>query len=99
MRDYRTVPLTDPEAPRLGVVTCCGPAQAALGPLCYAGGALQLVTVSTIYAWLPSYLDRFRHADRQGGSGDRAGADAGLACIVLWGYVADRLGAAVRSAR
>ena len=94
VRDYRTVPLTDPEARRLGVR---GVLRGLLGPrtalLCYAGGALQLLTVSTIYVWLPSYLNRFH-----GLPTDKAGLVTALVLvlgsvgIVLWGYVADRVG-------
>jgi MFS family permease len=94
VRDYRTVPLTDPEARRLGVR---GVMRGLLGPrtalLCYAGGALQLLTVSTVYVWLPSYLNRFH-----GLPTDKAGVMTALVLvlgsvgIVLWGYVADRLG-------
>jgi len=68
-----------------------------LGPrtalLCYAGGALLLLTVSTIYVWLPSYLNRFH-----GLPTDKAGLMTALVLvlgsvgIVLWGYVADRVG-------
>ena len=94
VRDYRTVPLTDPEARRLGVR---GVLRGLLGPrtalLCYAGGALQLLTVSTVYVWLPSYLNRFH-----GLATDKAGLMTALVLvlgsvgIVLWGYVADRVG-------
>ena len=94
VRDYRTVPLTDPEARRLGVR---GVLRGLLGPrtalLCYAGGALQLLTVSTVYVWLPSYLNRFH-----GLPTDKAGLMTALVLvlgsvgIVLWGYVADRVG-------
>ena len=94
VRDYRTVPLTDPEARRLGVR---GVLRGLLGPrtalLCYAGGALQLLTVSTVYVWLPSYLNRF-----YGLPTDKAGLMTALVLvlgsvgIVLWGYVADRVG-------
>lgn len=96
VRDYRTVPLADPEARRLGVR---GVLRGLLGPrtalLCYAGGALQLLTVSTVYVWLPSYLNRFH-----GLPTDKAGLMTALVLvlgsvgIVLWGYVADRAGGA-----
>jgi predicted MFS family arabinose efflux permease len=94
VRDYRTVPLTDPEARRLGVR---GVLRGLLGPrtalVAYAAAALQLLTVSTIYVWLPSYLDRFH-----GLPADKAGLMTAIVLIlgsvgiVLWGYVADRLG-------
>lgn len=94
VRDYGTVPLTDPEARRLGVR---GVLRGILGPrtalVAYAGGALQLLTVSTVYVWLPSYLNRFH-----GLPTDKAGLMTAIVLvlgsigIVLWGYVADRLG-------
>ena len=93
VRDYRTVPLTDPEAPRLETAAVL---RALVGPrtalAAYAGGALQLLAVSTIYAWLPSYLNRFH-----GLQTDKAGLMTALVLvlgsvgIVLWGYVADRV--------
>jgi MFS family permease len=58
----------------------------------YAGGALQLIAVSTIYAWLPSYLNR-----SYGMATDKAGLMTAIVLIlggvgiVLWGYVADRM--------
>jgi MFS family permease len=67
-----------------------------LGPrtalVAYAGGALQLLTVSTIYVWLPSYLNRYH-----GLPTDKAGLMTAVVLvlgsigIVLWGYVADRV--------
>jgi MFS family permease len=94
VRDYRTVPLTDPAARRLGVR---GVLRGLLGPrtalVAYAGGALQLLTVSAVYVWLPSYLNRYH-----GLPTDKAGLMTALVLvlgsvgIVLWGYVADRVG-------
>ncbi len=94
VRDYRTVPLTDPEARRLGLR---GVLRGLLGPrtalVAYAGGALQLLTVSSVYVWLPSYLNR-----TYGLPTDKAGPMTALVLIlgsvgiVLWGYVADRMG-------
>jgi hypothetical protein len=94
VRDYRTVPLTDPEARRLGGAACCA-ACWGRARRCSAtpGGALQLLTVSTVYVWLPSYLNRFH-----GLATDKAGLMTALVLvlgsvgIVLWGYVADRVG-------
>ena len=92
VRDYRTVPLADPEAGRLGVR---GVLRGLFGPrtarVAYAASALQLLTVSSIYVWLPSYLNRFH-----GLATDRAGLMTAVVLIlgsvglVLWGYVADR---------
>ncbi|CAN5922593.1 MFS transporter [soil metagenome] len=92
VRDYRTVPLADPKAQRLGVR---GVLRGVLGPrtalVAYAASALQLLTVSTVYVWLPSYLNRFH-----GLATDKAGLMTALVLVlgsvgvVLWGYVADR---------
>ncbi|MBL1098432.1 MFS transporter [Streptomyces coffeae] len=63
----------------------------------YLGGALQLVVLSTLFAWLPSYL-----AQAYGYTHTRAGAVAAVAIIasalgtVVLGNLADRAGA-VRS--
>jgi MFS family permease len=93
VRDYRTVPLIDAQAPRMGtaaVLSALIKPRSALAA--YAGGALQLLAVSTIYAWLPSYLNRFH-----GLATDKAGLMTAIVLIlgsvgiVLWGYVADRL--------
>ena len=76
-----------PEARRLGVR---GVLRGLLGPrtalLCYAGGALQLLTVSTIYVWLPSYLNRFH-----GLPTDKAGLATAL--VLVLGSVGIVLGA------
>jgi len=97
VRDYRTVALPqEPTAgrgagmavkaivaallkPRTAIVTCIG-------------AGLQLVTVSTTYAWLPSYFNRFYAL-----APDRAGFKTGLVVLVsgvgavLWSIVADRM--------
>jgi MFS family permease len=57
------------------------------------GGAAQLIVVSTLWAWLPSYLNRTYNMPP-----DQAGAKAALVVLagafgsVIWGYVADRAG-------
>jgi predicted MFS family arabinose efflux permease len=93
VRDYRTVPLIDAGTHRMGtaaVLRALFKPRSALAA--YAGGALQLLAVSTIYAWLPSYLNRFH-----GLPTDKAGLMTAIVLIlgsigiVLWGYVADRL--------
>jgi predicted MFS family arabinose efflux permease len=93
VRDYRTVPLIDADAPRMGpaaVMRALFRPRSALAA--YAGGALQLLAVSTVYAWLPSYLNR-----AYGLPTDQAGLRTAIVLIlgsigvVLWGYVADRL--------
>ena len=101
VRDYRTVPLVDAEAPRMetaAVLRALVKPRSALAA--YAGGALQLLAVSTIYAWLPSYLNRFH-----GLAIDKAGLMTAIVLIlgsvgiVLWGYVADRMAPAIRATR
>ncbi|MFJ7964087.1 MFS transporter [Streptomyces sp. NPDC096324] len=65
----------------------------------YLGGATQLVVLSTLYTWLPSYLTR-----THGYTSARAGAVTAVAVIasaagtVVLGYAADRA-AAVRARR
>jgi MFS family permease len=57
------------------------------------GGAAQLIVVSAIWAWLPSFLNRFH-----GVAPDQAGAKAALVVLcgavgsVVWGTVIDRMG-------
>ena len=57
------------------------------------GGAAQLIVVSAIWAWLPSYLNRFH-----GVAPDQAGIKAALVVLcgalgsVVWGAVIDRVG-------
>jgi MFS family permease len=58
------------------------------------GGAAQLIVVSSIWAWLPSYLNRFH-----GMAPDVAGVRAALVVLIgaagsmVWGVVVDRIGA------
>lgn len=57
------------------------------------GAACQLIVVSSVWAWLPSYLNRF-----YGLPADQAGIKAALVVLagaigsVAWGYVVDRAG-------
>ena len=57
------------------------------------GGAFQLIVVSTVWSWLPSYFNRFH-----GYSATDAARHAALVVLcgalgaVLWGFVADRVG-------
>ena len=97
VRDYKTVALPTSERadqnakltarvvlaallkPRTAIVTCIG-------------AGLQLIVVSTTYAWLPSYFNRF-----YGLTPDHAGAKTGLVVLVggigaiAWSIVADRM--------
>ncbi|HZZ91300.1 MAG TPA: MFS transporter [Usitatibacter sp.] len=94
VRDYRTVPIAAPAGrddrlrardvaamltrPRTVLVTCLA-------------AGLQLVMVSTVYAWLPSFLNRF-----YGLAPDRAGLKTGVVVLlsglgaVAWSVLADR---------
>jgi predicted MFS family arabinose efflux permease len=102
VRDYRTPPLfgggaRSPRSLRTLVA-------ALFRPRCMlaacVGAGLQLVTVSTIYAWLPTYLNR-----DYGFAPDVAGARAGFVVLaggvgaVAWSIVADRWTARTRRAR
>jgi MFS family permease len=93
LRDYRTAPII-----RIG--GGAGHLRTALAELfrarsgvaAIAGGALQLMVVSTLYTWLPSYLNR-----SYGLAVDRASTLAaavilaGMIGTVVFAYVADRM--------
>jgi MFS transporter, Spinster family, sphingosine-1-phosphate transporter len=105
VRDYKTVAMplghgngskprmtarlvvTELLRPRTALVTCIG-------------AGLNLLVVSTMYAWLPSYFNRF-----YGLAPDRAGFKTGLVVLVgglgalLWSAVADRLSSRLPRAR
>ncbi|HJV97339.1 MAG TPA: MFS transporter [Albitalea sp.] len=100
VRDYQTVPLTaqlDRAKQSAG-----GVARHIAGALarsrtvlwCCIGGALQLIVVSAIWSWLPSYLNRFH-----GIAPDQAAKQAALVVLLgalgsfVWGVVVDRLAA------
>ncbi len=103
-RDYETVPL-----PSVGTGGTARPKATTVirelaaprsAPLACLGAGLQLLAASTIYAWLPSYLNR-----SYGLPADHAGLKAGLVVLagglgaVLWSAVADRLSVRNRRAR
>ena len=73
--------------PRTALVTCIG-------------AGLNLLVVSTMYSWLPSYFNRF-----YGLAPDQAGLKTGIVVLVggvgalLWSTVADRLNARLPRAR
>lgn len=73
--------------PRTALVTCIG-------------AGLQLVMVSTTYAWLPSYFNRFYNL-----APDKAGIKTGIVVLmggigaIVWSVVADRLSARFPRAR
>jgi MFS family permease len=99
VRDYRTVELT----PSLAQATTTTGSTAryvfkvltgsrTLLWLCF-GGAAQLIVVSAVWAWLPSFLNRVH-----GIAPDQAAIKAALVVLagaaggVLWGFVVDRAG-------
>jgi predicted MFS family arabinose efflux permease len=105
VRDYQTVAL--PQAPTAGrgagmsaktVVTALLKPRTAI--VTCIGAGLQLVMVSSTYAWLPSYFNRFYSL-----APDRAGIKTGLVVLVsgagavLWSIVADRMGTRFPRAR
>jgi predicted MFS family arabinose efflux permease len=97
VRDYKTVALP---AQRTGATTKSIAARAIVAALLRprtalvtcVGAGLQLVMVSTTYAWLPSFFNRY-----YGLAPDQAGVKTGLVVLVggvaavLWSMVADRL--------
>jgi MFS family permease len=99
LRDYETVALR-PEGPGSvggGLQTwsrdlAAGLFRARSGVAACVGGALQLLVVSTVYSWLPSFLNR-----AYGLPGPSAGMQAAVVVLlgsvgaVVWGHVADRL--------
>lgn len=96
VRDYRTVPLVDAVEQRQRSLPVRRIALELFRPrsgiAAYVGGALQLATVSTVYAWLPSYLHRYYGLDAA-----EAGVRAALVIVagslgaIVWSWVADRM--------
>jgi MFS family permease len=99
VRDYRTVALTPElnQATQSTGGTAKFIARALLrSPTMFwvcCGGAAQLIVVSSIWAWLPSFLNRYH-----GIAPEQAGAKAALVVLcgalgsVIWGAVVDRTG-------
>ena len=104
VRDYKTVALPTPRAEPAGAMSWRAVAAALLRPrtalVTCLGAGLQLVMVSTTYAWLPSYFNRYYNLPP-----DRAGIKTGLVVLasglgaVLWSVVADRLSSRYPRAR
>jgi MFS family permease len=100
VRDYRTVELTpklakatDSTASTAGYIVKTLASSRTLLWLCL-GGAAQLIVVSAVWAWLPSFLNRVHGiAPDQAGVKAAAVVLAGAAGGVLWGFVVDRAGA------
>ena len=98
VRDYKTValpvrrraPAAAPRSPRGAIVAELLRPRTAL--VTCVGAGLQLLMVSTIWAWLPSYFNRFH-----GLAPDQAGLKTGLVVLIgglgalVWSIVADRL--------
>lgn len=104
-RDYTTVAL--PAAPRAAQSRAQRFGELARelmrprsAPIACVGAGLQLLAASTIYAWLPSFMNR-----AYGLPPDQAGLKAGLVVLaggvgaVLWSTVTDRLAVRHRRAR
>jgi MFS family permease len=99
VKDYRTADLVAHEgsARRDAVATAKQIARSIFRPrtmlLVCLGSAAQLIVVSTLWAWLPSYLNRTYSMPV-----DQAGTKAALVVLagafgsVIWGNVADRAG-------
>jgi predicted MFS family arabinose efflux permease len=96
VRDYRTVALMPAPATRSGDVAAFAVKSLLRSRtmlwVCL-GAASQLIVVSAIWAWLPSFLNRFR-----GMPPDVAGVRAALVVLIgaagslVWGMVVDRVG-------
>jgi MFS transporter, Spinster family, sphingosine-1-phosphate transporter len=104
-RDYKTVALPPAAMSKGGARTGMGAVASELlrprsAPITCVGAGLQLLAVSTIYAWLPSYLTR-----SYGLAPDQAGLRAGVVVLaagigaVIWSTVADRLSVRIPRAR
>ena len=105
VRDYKTVALPTGERTRPGAGMAARAVVAALlrprtALVTCVGAGLQLVMVSTTWAWLPSYFNRF-----YGLTPDRAGAQTGIVVLmggigaIVWSVVADRLSSRFPRAR
>lgn len=95
VRDYRTVALPGADAQSQRLPMASAVAAALLKPrtalVACIGAGLQLVMVSTVYAWLPSFFNRY-----YGLAPDQAGLKTGVVVLlsglgaVVWSVIADR---------
>jgi len=99
VRDYRTVALGPDAAaaqPKPGAAAFAVKALARSRTIRWVclGAAAQLIVVSSIWAWLPSFLNRY-HGMAAGVAGVHAAAIVlvGAAGSMFWGVVVDRVGA------
>jgi len=100
VRDYRTVALTpslDAKRQSLGQATRHVVKVLSRAPTMFwvcVGGAAQLIVVSALWSWLPSYLNRVHGvAPAQAGLQAALVVLCGAAGSVLWGALVDRSGA------
>ncbi|MBU3863123.1 MFS transporter [Streptomyces sp. 4503] len=105
VRDYRVPATPDTGTPASAGRSPAAEARPALGTTlrelyqartamwCYLGGALNLVVLSTLYTWLPTYLNR-AYGLSSAASGAKAALVilAGVVGAVVLGHLADRLG-------
>jgi MFS family permease len=91
LRDYRTAPIIRTAGGVEHLRTTLGRLfRARSGVAAIAGGALQLMVVSTLYTWLPSYLNRSYHLAVDRASTLAAAVIlAGMVGTVVFAYVAD----------
>lgn len=104
VRDYRTVSLPGPGAAQGAKPMAAAVVAALLRPrtalVACAGAGLQLIMVSTVYAWLPSFFNRY-----YGLAPDQAGLKTGVVVLVsglgavVWSVIADRASARYPRAR
>jgi len=99
VKDYKTYRLTERHDAAIqsarGVVQFIVQALSRTPTLLWTcvGAACQLIVVSSVWAWLPSYLNRFYDLPA-----DQAGIKAALVVLagaigsVVWGYIVDRAG-------
>jgi MFS family permease len=101
LRDYRTIPVIRLAGSAGHLRTTLAELfRARSGVAAIAGGALQLMVVSTLYTWLPSYLNRsYRLAPDRATNLAAVVILAGMIGTIVFAYVADRVAARDRRGR
>lgn len=101
VRDYRTpaaqhgAPATATNTGRSGRSAWAALFRSRTANAAYLGGALQLVVLSTLFTWLPSYLTRtYGYTVTHAGAVAAVVITASAVGTVVLGYVADRVGTA-----